>query len=230
MPLSYLAGLRVEKTNITIDQQTTQEISKKNYTDWFPTFNLSYEFNEKENITLGYSRRIRRPRSYLINPFRSISSLTFFFQGNVNIDPSYTNSIDFGYLKRWEKFTFNGSIYFQKSTQNFSRITEATDEYVNLESGEYFNDPSLTKSPTVQVLQSTFINLAENRRTGTEFTLTYSPKRDVRISGNFNVFNSETIGEYNGDSLDASIVSWFARINAKLPTPFWHYNSNTWLL
>ncbi len=217
---SYLAGLRVEKTNITIDQQTTQEISKKNYTDWFPTFNLSYEFNEKENITLGYSRRIRRPRSYLINPFRSISSLTFFFQGNVNIDPSYTNSIDFGYLKRWEKFTFNGSIYFQKSTQNFSRITEATDEYVNLESGEYFNDPSLTKSPTVQVLQSTFINLAENRRTGTEFTLTYSPKRDVRISGNFNVFNSETIGEYNGDSLDASIVSWFARINASFPLPF----------
>ena len=217
---SYLAGLRVEKTNITIEQQTTQETSNKNYTDWFPTLNLSYEFNEKENITLGYSRRIRRPRSYLINPFRSISSLTFFFQGNVDIDPSYTNSIDFGYLKRWDNFTFNGSVYFQKSTQNFSRITEATDEYVNLESGEYFSDPSLTNSPTVQVLQSTFINLAENRRTGTEFTLTYSPKRDVRISGNFNVFNSETIGDYNGDSLDASIVSWFARINASFPLPF----------
>lgn len=216
---SYLLGLRMEKTNIVIDQRTTQNYSKKDYTDWFPTLNLSYEFNEKENLTLGYSRRIRRPRSYALNPFRSITNLTFFFQGNIDLDPTYTNSIDFGYLKRWERITFNGSLYYQHSTQNFSRISEATDNYVDLETGAYYSDPSLTPNPTVRVLQSTFINLAQNRRTGTEFTLTYTPKQRVRISGNFNVFNSETQGDYNGQSLDASIVSWFSRINASFPLP-----------
>ena len=33
----------------------------------------------------------------------------FFRQGNPDLDPSYSNSFDFGYLKRWDKFTFNGS-------------------------------------------------------------------------------------------------------------------------
>lgn len=217
---SYLLGLRMESTQIIIDQRTSNTFNEKKYTDWFPTLNLAYELSEMENITLGYSRRIRRPRSYLINPFRSITNLTFFFQGNIDLDPTYTNSIDFGYLKRLEKFTFNGSIYYQRSTQNFSRISEATDNYVDLETGEYFTDPTLSPNPTVRVLQSTFINLANNQRTGTEFTLTYSPKRRVRISGNFNLYNSETTGEYNGQNLDASIVSWFARVNASFPLPY----------
>lgn len=223
---SYLMGLRMESTQIIIDQRTTSDFNEKKYTDWFPTLNLSYEFNEMENITLGYSRRIRRPRSYLINPFRSITNLTFFFQGNIDLDPTYTNSIDFGYLKRWEKFTFNGSIYYQHSSQNFSRISEATDNYVDLETGEYFSDPSVSPNPTVRVLQSTFINLAKNQRRGTEFTLTYTPKRSVRVSGNFNIYTSETTGEYNGQSLDASIISWFARLNASFPLP---YNMNSQL-
>lgn len=217
---SFLMGLRMESTQIIIDQRTTSDYNVKKYTDWFPTLNLAYEFNEMENITLGYSRRIRRPRSYLINPFRSITNLTFFFQGNIDLDPTYTNSIDFGYLKRWENLTFNGSVYYQHSTQNFSRISEATDNYVDLETGEYFNDPSLSPNPTVRVLQSTFINLAKNKRSGTEFTLTYTPKPKVRVSGNFNIYTSDTSGEYNGQSLDASIVSWFARVNASFPLPF----------
>jgi len=71
---SYLMGLRMEKTHIEIDQKTINVFKEKDYTDWFPTLNLSYEFNEKENLTLGYSRRVRRPRSWSLNPFRSLTS------------------------------------------------------------------------------------------------------------------------------------------------------------
>ena len=207
---SYLMGLRMEKTHIEIDQKTSNLYKEKDYTNWFPTLNLSYEFNEKENITVGYSRRIRRPRSWSLNPFRSLTSLTFFRQGNPDLDPSYSNLIDFGYLKRWTKFTFNGSIYHQKATQVIERITESTGELV-----------AVSLDPLVELPQfrSTSVNLSENLRTGTEFTLTYSPKKRVRISGNFNVFNSETIGSYNGVSFDRELVSWFARVNSSFPLP-----------
>ncbi|MEN8812377.1 MAG: TonB-dependent receptor [Candidatus Arcticimaribacter sp.] len=208
---SYLLGVRMEHTKIVIDQRTADIYKEKKYTDWFPTVNLSYEFNEKENITLGYSRRIRRPRSWSLNPFQSLTSLTFFRQGNPDLDPSYANSFDFGYLKRWEKFTFNGSVYYSTSKQVITRITEATGTIVRVS-----DDPVID----VPALRSTSINLAENNRTGTEFTLTYSPKRQVRISGNFNIFNSETIGTYNGVVFDQSIISWFARVNASFPLPF----------
>lgn len=207
---SYLLGLRMENTQIIIDQRTSNEYNEKKYTDWFPTVNLSYEFNEKENITLGYSRRIRRPRSWSLNPFQSLTSLTFFRQGNPDLDPSYANSFDFGYLKRWEKFTFNGSVYYAKAKQVITRITEETGTIVRIS-----DDPVID----VPALRSTSINLAENIRTGTEFTLTYSPKRQVRISGNFNIFNSNTIGTYEGTVLDAEIISWFARVNASFPLP-----------
>ena len=208
---SYLLGLRMENTKIIIDQRTANIYREKKYTDWFPTVNLSYEFNEKENITLGYSRRIRRPRSWSLNPFQSLTSLTFFRQGNPDLDPSYANSFDFGYLKRWEKFTLNGSVYYSKSTQVITRITETTGTIVRV-----------SEDPLVEVpaLRFTSINLAENNRTGTEFTLTYSPKRTIRISGNFNIFNSETIGTYENQVLDAEIISWFARLNASFPLPF----------
>src|SRR6056300_507661 len=208
---SYLMGLRMEKTHIEIDQKTINVFKEKDYTDWFPTLNFSFEFTEKENITLGYSRRIRRPRSWSLNPFRSLTSLTFFRQGNPDLDPSYSNLFDLGYLKRWEKFTFNGSVYYQKATQVIERITESTGAFV-----------VVSEDPLIELpeFRSTSVNISENIRTGTEFTLTYTPKRKVRISGNFNIFNSETMGSYKGIALDREIVSWFARINSSFPLPF----------
>ena len=208
---SYLLGLRMEYSNIIIDQRTTNVKVEKNYADWFPTVNLSYEMNEKENITLGFSRRIRRPRGWSLNPFPSRSSITFFRQGNPDLDPSYSNTFDLGYLKRWEKFTFNGSVYFQKSTQNIERITEETGDLV-----EVTANGSTTLVPA---LRSISVNLSENNRIGTEFTLTYTPSRKVRLSGNFNIFNSQTIGDYAGKNFDAEIISWFSRINASVKLP-----------
>ena len=208
---SYLIGLRMEKTHIEIDQKTAKIFKEKDYTDWFPTLNFSFKFTEKENITLGYSRRIRRPRSWSLNPFRSLTSLTFFRQGNPNLDPSYSNLFDLGYLKRWNKFTFNSSVYYQKATQVIERITETTGELV-----------VVSVNPLVELpeFRSTSVNLSENIRTGTEFTLTYSPKRQVRLSGNFNIFNSETIGFYKEVPLDRKIVSWFMRFNSSFPLAF----------
>ena len=207
---SYILGLRIEKTNIVINQKTTNDFKEKKYTNFFPTVNLSYEFSEEENITLGFSRRIRRPRSWSLNPFPSRSSVTFFRQGNPDLDPSYSSTFDFGYLKRWEKFTLNGSAYYQKATQVITQITEATGEVVRVSEDPIIEIPSL---------RATSINLAENNRLGTEFTLTFTPSRKFRLSGNFNIFNSETIGTYNNQVFDAEIVSWFARINSNITLP-----------
>ena len=207
---SYLLGLRVENSNIEIDQRTLKQINNKNYTDWFPTVNLSYEFNEKSSLILGYSRRLRRPRSRFINPFPSRTSITNLFQGNPDINPSYSNSIDLGFLKRLEKFTINGSIYYTKSTSVFTFINEATGDFATLSS-----DPIVT----VPVLRTMPINLSTNFRTGTEISLTFTPNRKFRINGNFNIFNSELIGEYNNVVYDSKNLSWFSRMNTSLKLP-----------
>ena len=60
--ISLLAGLRFEHTAVEIEQQTSSSTDKKSYSNLFPTVNLGYEFKDSQNITLGYNRRIRRPR------------------------------------------------------------------------------------------------------------------------------------------------------------------------
>ncbi len=204
---SYLLGLRLEATRITIDQLTSNDHIVKSYAGFFPTINLGYEISEDENITLGYNRRIRRPRSYFINPFPSRSSATNLFQGNPNLDPSYSNGVDLGYLNRFGKLTLNSSIYFQHATDAFNVISEPT------------GDTETINNQEVPVIRRTIINLASNDRYGFEFTLTYNPNRKWRLNGNFNLFKSITKGDHNGQNFDAENTSWFIRLNNKVTLP-----------
>ena len=198
---SFLLGLRYEESKTTVKQLTNNTNNVKNYNDFFPTLNLAYEVNENETITFGYNRRIRRARSYFINPFPSKSSATNIFQGNPNIDPTYSNGIDLGYLKRYKKLTLNGSVYYRKSTGEFTFISENTGDFV------------LVNEILVPVLRRTPINLASNERIGLEFNANYSQSKTWRLRGSLNLFDSKTIGEYNGIVYDSKNLSWSGRIN-----------------
>ncbi|WP_108805407.1 TonB-dependent receptor domain-containing protein [Aquimarina sp. Aq107] len=205
---SYLLGLRLESTRITIDQQTSGDFNKKIYTDIFPTINLGYKLSEKQSVTLGYNRRIRRPRSRFINPFPSRSSATNIFQGNADLDPSYSNVFDLGYLNRMGKLTLNSSIYYNRSTQVFTFIAEDTGDTATIGDGTI-----------VPIIRRTPINLSSSDRYGFEFTLTYNPTKKWRINGNFNAFQNNIKGDFNGQNFDADNFSWFARLNNKITLP-----------
>ena len=204
---SYLLGLRMEQSRITINQVTTNDLQRKNYTGLFPTVNLGYEISEKQSVTLGYNRRIRRPRSRFINPFPSRSSATNIFQGNPDIDPSYSNTVDLGYLNRFGKMTLNSSIYFQRATDVFT--------FVSLDTGQ----TTVVGGTEVPIIQRTPINLATNDRYGFEFTLTYRPSKKWNLNANLNLFKSITEGIYEGTDFGADNFSWFARINNKYTLP-----------
>ena len=198
---SYLLGLRFEESITNVTQVVNGDNTQKKYNDLFPTLNLAIELKEDETITLGYNRRIRRARSYFINPFPSRSSITNIFQGNPNIEPTYSNGIDLGYLKRFSQTTINGSIYFRKSTGEFTFITENTGESV------------LVNGNLVPVIRRTPINLASNSQTGVEFNVNYTKSKLWRVRGNINFFESDLKGEYNGVVYDSKNFSWSGGLN-----------------
>lgn len=204
---SFLLGLRMESTRISINQLVTGDFERKNYVGLFPTVNLGYEISEKQSLTLGYNRRLQRPRSRFINPFPSRSSATNLFQGNPDINPSYSNAFDIGYLNRFGKLTLNSSIYYQHATDVFTFITE--------DSGE----TAIVGGTEVPVIKRFPINLATEDRFGFEFTLTYRPNQKWNLNGNFNLFQQQTRGDYNGTSFDADNLSWFVRLNNKYTLP-----------
>ncbi|MDA7557847.1 TonB-dependent receptor [Flavobacteriaceae bacterium] len=222
---SYLFGIRLEGTRVTIDQETSGDFEKKNYTQLFPTANLAYEISEDASITLGYNRRIRRPRSYFINPFPSRSSATSIFQGNPNLDPSTSDAFDIGYLNRFGKVTLSTSVYFQHATNTFNFITRETDLYYIFETNQTIsqNDPDFDQInddfDLVPIIKRGPVNLATNNRFGFEFTLSYRPTKKWSLNGNFNVFQSITRGDFEEQNFDAENLSWFMRLNNKYTLP-----------
>jgi len=224
---SFLLGLRMENTQLKgkintplTDEQLLAEFGfpietnfDKNYLGLFPTLNLIYELGEKENITLGYNRRINRPRGWYINPFPSRSSRTNIYQGNPNLNPAYSSAIDLGYLKRWEKLTLTSSLYYNYETDAFERVQQGT--------GQFFND--------IEIIRSIPINLATDERIGFETGVLYNPLKWLRLNGSFNFFQYNTKGEFNGIDYGAKNNSWFASFSSKVTLPAkieWQTNAN----
>ncbi|ULC58327.1 TonB-dependent receptor [Flaviramulus sp. BrNp1-15] len=219
---SFLLGLRLENTQLKgkIDSRLTdEEIQEafgfsidtdfnRNYLGLFPTVNLIYNLGKdddtEESITLGYNRRINRPRGWFINAFPSRSSRTNVFQGNPNINPAFASAFDLGYLKRWEKLTFTTSVYYQHETESFEFIQENTGQQT---------------SDGIDIIRRIPVNLSTRKRTGGEFGILYNPEKWLRLNTSFNIFQFENDGEFNGIDYSAKNTSWFARFSSKLTLP-----------
>ncbi|EAQ38527.1 TonB dependent/ligand-gated channel [Dokdonia sp. MED134] len=210
---SFLAGLRYENTRqqgavdaVVEDSDLGTNLDFDNKTDGlFPTLNLTYEFNDRENLTLGYNRRINRPRGRFINPFPSRSSEANIFQGNPDLVPSFASAYDIGYLKRWDKVTLTSSIYYQYETDSFERIQE---------------DTGLVTANGIPIIRTLPINLSTNQRYGAEMGVLYNPKKWLRLNFSANAFLFETEGEFNGVDYGASNFSFFTRGSAKVTLPY----------
>lgn len=205
--VSLLAGLRYENTAIEIEQETSLTTDKKSYGNLFPTVNLGYEVKDGESFTLGYNRRIRRPRGRFLNPFPSRSSESNIFSGNVDLDPVISDAFDIGYIKRWEKVTLSTSVYFNRSNDNWEFIQEDTGDLTDN------GDPIIRRFP---------INLSTRDRLGYEFTLTYRPIKAWTINSDFNLFRVTTDGDYvNPDTqvvqnFDFENTAFSVRLNQKI--------------
>ena len=209
---SFLLGLRVENTQLKGKVDAENLVGEtpinlnfdKNYTGLFPTVNLTYELKENENITLGYNRRINRPRHWFINPFPSRSSEANIFQGNPDLDPAFASAFDLGYLKRWKKLTLTTSLYYQYETDAFERVQQETGELTS-------ND--------IPVIRTLPINLSTNERYGFELGLLYNPTKWLNLNGSFNYFLFKTEGFYNDIDYGAENTSYFGRFSSKVKLP-----------
>jgi outer membrane receptor for ferrienterochelin and colicins len=213
---SFLFGLRWEDSVIEINQLTTGSFNTKKYNNFFPSAFFAYEFSESTSFSLSYSKRVSRPRGRLINPFSGYASNINIFQGNPDLDPAFTNAIDFGFLKKWEKVTLSTSAYVNQTEDSF--------QFVRKESGTF----ALIAGVLTPVIITTPINLATERRFGFEFTINYSPYKWWKLNSNFNFFKVSTRGnfvytDFNNltvtQNFDNDASAWFTRLTSKITLP-----------
>ena len=210
---SYLFGLRWEDTNIQVNLLDTNDFNTKKYNNLFPSAFASYEISDQSNFTASYSKRLTRPRGRFMNPAVNYSSNVNIFQGNPDLDPALTDKFDVGYIKRWDKVTFNTSAYLEDTKDVFSFVRTPNGNEVN----------------GIPVILNRPINLGKEQKFGFEFTLNYTPFKWWRVNSNFNLYNVKTTGEntytdVHGNevvqNLDNQANSWFARISSKVTLPY----------
>lgn len=191
---SYQGGLRMESTDIQTWLKETNEKNNKDYVNFFPSAFLSYELQKGHNIQISYSRRIRRPRSYYLNPFSSYNNPLSIRTGNPDLDPEYANSYEIGNIKYWDKSTLSSSIYYQHSTGVISRINTLNDDGVSITSPQ---------------------NLLSRDNWGTEISWTYRPQKWLDLTWSGNGFYGKINGENLGFSSQTTFFSYSSRLNTR---------------
>lgn len=182
----YQLGLRNENSQVSIDyhNQAGQKIDKtKNYNDLFPSIYLSYDITDKNQFLLNYSRRIDRPRSFFMVPFSRYTNNQNIFEGNIDLDPSYMDSYEFGYLMNTKKLTINPTFYYRHATDDDKFLVYRPDERESV----FFTKP---------------INLGTYDSYGLDMNFTYDPTRWLKLMGNLDLFGYRSEGIAYYDKID----------------------------
>ncbi len=196
--IQYQFGLRTEYTKINIDDKEELYSSEKEYTKVFPTLHLTYEFNDKTSLQASYSKRINRPSFWHLNPFGGYADFNAIRKGNPDMNPSYTDAFELGFLKRWNAFMINPSVYYQRSTDFFQfYVAQNTDG----------------------AFETTPINLDTENRLGIELSTTYNPVKWLRLSGDFNYYAFDQNGNYKDVDYTTSQATWSSRFRSRIKFP-----------
>lgn len=209
---SFLAGLREESSFIKVQSAQSKSDINKKYTDLFPTLHLNYDITEKSQLQISYSRRINRPRSRMLIPYKNLSDDKNTFSGNPDLDPSYTNSFELGYNMQYRVWGITPSIYYQRTQDPFQDVT------ISDASG------NLNTSP---------INIGHENRYGGELSYNVNPYKWWRIFGDVNLFKYESYGIHSyqktdpttgnstliTENLDKNGFTWRTRLNTTLKLP-----------
>jgi hypothetical protein len=125
-------GLRLENTNATGRQVTTGETFDRHYTQLFPTAYIQYKANEKNVFTANVGRRVQRPSYGSLNPFIRFIDRYTYSQGNPDLKPSLSNSLEVSH-------TWKSQI---TTTVNYTAITDIIDNIIDQKGDEAYRTPA----------------------------------------------------------------------------------------
>ncbi len=182
---TFQLGLRSKMTHTDINQKTSNEQRKRDYTNLFPSASIKYQMNDQHGFYASYSKRINRPSHFDLNPFRFYDDPFNYWQGNPNLNPEFTHATELGYT--WGKYII-ASAYF-------SVTNDVITEVYNYQ-------------PDTGILVKTQDNLNKSYVYGANITATTKLFSFWSLTSMFNVFNTEYKGNYQNYSVNNSQLAF----------------------
>ncbi len=189
---SVQGGLRGEYTYRDIKLIETGEKFKIDRWDYYPTIHTAYKFENGLQIMASYTRRIKRPRGWYLEPFLTWSDAYNVFKGNPGIKPEFIDSYELGTQLYLKSTLISLETYFRKTNDKIERIREVYKENIFLH---------------------TYDNIGKDYSFGGEIMLNTDLLSfwNVNCMGNF--YNYKVEGVKNGKSFENDSFTWNVRFN-----------------
>jgi outer membrane receptor protein involved in Fe transport len=173
----------------------------------FPSLYLSKKLNETDEVQLNYSRRIRRPDFWQLNPFIDINDPLNIQQGNPELKPEFTNSLEFNYSKTFnDNSNFLGVVYYRNTQGDITRYSDTI-------SGAQFEQLHNAAVDPDAIL-NTFINSKSVNRMGVELTLQQKLGTDFDVTPSFEIGYRKVNAGTQAQDVSNEGINWGAKLTA----------------
>ena len=164
----YQLGFRSEYTNREIDFRDELETFTIKRWDFFPTIHTQLDLGSDNQLMASYTKRIRRPRGYLLEPFVIWRDAYNVRQGNPDLKPEYIDSYELGYMKRFGDQSISLETYYKVTHNKIENVRYPYEDQAN-------------------VIKSTSVNVGNDYSLGIEATLnlTFAKWFKNDLIGNF---------------------------------------------
>lgn len=215
--LSAQAGLRVEYSYLLgydVNHPGTDSVHKS-YWQPYPTVHLSYTINENNSMQLSYSRRVRRPHMWDLNPYLEVREGQELGFGNPNLDPEFTNAYELSYnlsLKNWNIYT---CAYFRQTYNMMTRYGYVWDS-VSQQRYSWW----MPYNPQYDgYWASTWQNLDQGYNYGLEFIVDWQIMKWWKINTSINLYRSTIEGTALLDNKSQSAFQASGKFSSYMSIP-----------
>ncbi|RPH32645.1 MAG: TonB-dependent receptor [Bacteroidales bacterium] len=188
---SYQGGIRVEDQLKKADQRTTDSVVNASFFNIFPSAHIKWDINKTNALQLSYSKRVNRPSSRDLNPFKDIEDPLNVSYGNPYLEPEFTDAYEIGHSLNLGKTSITSALFYRYRTNLISRKTDPISEN---------NDTLMTKP----------FNLNGGSTLGAEFIVNQKITNWWRVNGNFSYFQAKIIDK-SVDVSKSESNSWTAK-------------------
>jgi outer membrane receptor protein involved in Fe transport len=170
----------------------------------FPSLYLTKAVGEGQEVQLNFSRRIRRPSFWQLNPYIDINDPLNISQGNPTLRPEYVNSFEFNYSKQYQGGNILGVLYFRNNQADITRYSDT------ITAAQYAQLNTAAIEPNA--ILNTYINAQYTNRMGAEITLQQNIG-NLEIIPNFNLQYRRVRATFGDLDLDNQGFNWESKLN-----------------
>lgn len=192
----FRLGLRAERTDVKGEQLINSSGFKKNYYSVFPSISLTQKIGTANQLQASFSRRITRPNIWRLNPFINKYDPKYWYAGNPELNPEFTNSFELSFMLFTKIITVTPMAFYRQSYDVITNYSSLVDSSVQF---------------------TTYRNAAGSKAYGMDLLLSSRTLQWLNLNGTVSIYKTKFDSDaIISDYAEEAGVSWKANIRAYL--------------